>query len=211
MKNHTPTAGRSPIRRDLLLVAEMVEPGSRVLDVGSGDGVLLDYLVEQKKVDGRGIEIRQGRVSRCVARGLSVVQGDADTDLRDYPTGAFDYAILSQTLQAMRNPRETLLELLRIGRSAIVSFTNFGYWQLRGQLLVTGRMPTTELLPDPWYETQNIHLCTVRDFVALCEAEGIGIEKGLFLDRTGKASAFASPGWTANLFGEQAIFLLHRR
>ena len=152
-------------RADHLLVAEMVESGSRVLDVGCGDGDLLQ-LLESRGIDGRGIELSREGVNRCVAKGLAVVQGDADTDLVNYPDDAFDYVILSQTLQATRQPRAVLENLLRIGQRAIVSFPNFGFWKMRLQLLVGGHMPRTENLPATWYDTPNIHFCTIKDFVA---------------------------------------------
>lgn len=199
------------IRRDLLLIAEMVAPKSRVLDVGCGDGTLLEYLTREKQVDGRGIEVRQAGVNACVARGLSVVQGDADTDLDDYPNNAFDYAILSLTLQATRNPRQVLRSLLRIGRRAIVSFPNFGYWRVRLQLLAQGRMPMTEALDDPWYETQNIHLCTIRDFDELCAREGIVVEQRIAVDGSGNREGWRLEGRHANFFGAQAVYLLRRR
>lgn len=195
------------IRRDLLLIAEMVAPQSRLLDVGCGDGSLLEYLAREKQVDGRGIEIRQSGVNACVARGLSVIQGDADSDLPDYPDAAFDYVVLSLTLQATRNPRKVLHEMLRIGRRAIVSFPNFAYWRVRLQLLLGGRMPMTAALDDPWYETQNIHLCTIRDFDELCARDGIVVEQRIAVDGQGKRLG----GAPANLFGAQAVYLLHRR
>ncbi|HUA51251.1 MAG TPA: methionine biosynthesis protein MetW [Candidatus Sulfotelmatobacter sp.] len=203
-------ARRDSIRIDLQLIADMVAPGSRVLDVGCGDGMLLDYLVHFKGVDGRGIELSQDGVNACVTQGLSVIQGDADTDLRDYPSDAFDYVVLSQTLQATVNPRGVLHELVRIGRHAIVSFPNFGYWRVRAQLLLSGRMPRTHALLHDWYDTPNIHLCTITDFVDLAAHMQIAIERALTLDRTG-THVRERKGVLANLFGEQAVFLLSGR
>jgi methionine biosynthesis protein MetW len=196
------------IRGDLLLIAEMVEPGSRVLDIGCGDGALLAYLAAEKRVDGRGVELSQSGVNSCVRHGLSVIQGDADRDLKDYPSDAFDYAILSQTLQATRNPRDVIENLVRIGRRAIVSFPNFGHWRVRLRLLVGGRMPMTGLLSHPWYETPNIHFCTIIDFEELCREMGIRIERSLPLDHSGRPLHAAA---SANLLAEQAMFLLSRR
>ncbi|HZP18772.1 MAG TPA: methionine biosynthesis protein MetW [Bauldia sp.] len=197
-------------RVDLLAVAELVAPGSRVLDVGCGDGQLLKLLEETRGVDGRGVEIGQKNVNECVARGLSVIQGDADTDLVDYPDDAFDYVILSQTLQATHRPREVLEQLLRIGRKAIVSFPNFGHWRMRRLLLFTGRMPVTRSLPYSWYDTPNIHFCTIRDFVELCREIGARIEKATALRADGSRLAFNAPMWAWNLLGQQAVFLLSR-
>ncbi|WP_428249483.1 methionine biosynthesis protein MetW [Ferrovibrio sp.] len=211
MNTSIPAARTRDIRRDLLLIAEMVAPQSRVLDVGCGDGMLLEYLSREKKVDARGIEVRQSGVNACVARGLSVIQGDADTDLRDYPDAAFDYAILSLTLQATRNPRQVLRELLRIGKHAIVSFPNFAYWRVRMQLLLDGRMPMTAALDDPWYETQNIHLCTIRDFDELCQRDGIVVEQRIAVDGQGNREGWRLQGAAANVFGAQAVYLLRRR
>ena len=163
-------------RVDLTLIAEMINHDARVLDVGCGDGDLLELLTRTKNVDGRGIELSQEGVNASVARGLSVIQGDADTDLRDYPDDAFDYVILSQTIQATRNPREVLMQMKRIGRRAVVSLPNFGNWRIRLQLLWTGRMPVTRSLDQKWYDTPNIHLCTVRDFVSLCDELGFHID-----------------------------------
>lgn len=202
------TLSRGAIRVDLQLIADMVKPGSRVLDVGCGDGALLEYLVHLKGVDGRGIELSTAGVNACVSIGLPVIQGDADTDLFDYPDKAFDYVVLSQTLQAVRAPRATLTELLRIGRRAIVSMPNFGYWRLRWRFVARGRMPTSRALPDLWYDNPNIHLCTIRDFVALCQERGATIERGLFVNRQGQARQLAGNLALANLLGEYAIFLL---
>ena len=205
-------AKRAPearIRVDLQLIADMVEPNSRVLDVGCGDGALLDYLGHFKRVDGRGVELSQAGVNACVAQGLSVVQGDADTDLNQYPNDAFDYVILSQTLQATRDPRGALLHMLRIGRRGIVSFPNFGFWRVRRHLLFTGRMPVTETMPYGWYDTPNIHFCTVRDFKALCVELDIQIERALSLDGHGRVRSDKG-GPFDNLLGEQGMFLLKR-
>ena len=201
-------ADAGKMRIDLQIVAEMIAPGSRVLDVGCGDGALLRYLIAEKGVDGRGVEIGREGVKACMRRGLSVVQGDADADLKDYPDAAFDYVVLSQTLQATHNPREVLLQLLRIGRRAIVSFPNFGHWRCRAQLALTGRMPVTPTLDNPWYRTPNIHFCTIGDFLALCAAEGIAVERGHALAPDGSLRRL--PGFLANLFGDKGVFMLTR-
>jgi methionine biosynthesis protein MetW len=201
----------SSSRVDLLLVAEMVERGARVLDVGCGDGELLRILTEARGVDGRGIELSREGVNECVAKGLAVIQGDADTDLVDYPDDAFDYVILSQTLQATRRPRQVLEHMLRIGRRAIVSFPNFGHWQIRLQIMFTGRMPTTANLPHTWYDTPNIHFCTIKDFRGLCETVGARMQRAVALNAWGKPLRLNAPWWFWNLFGEQAVFLLTRK
>ena len=198
------------IRLDLQLIADMIEPEARVLDVGCGDGALLEYLAVFKGVDGRGIELSSDGVNACVGAGLAVIQGDADTDLVDYPDDAFDFVVLSQTLQAMRAPKETLRQMLRIGRHAIVSMPNFGHWRLRWRFLVNGRMPVSDWLPYQWYDSPNIHLCTIRDFVALCRELGVTIERGLFLDQTGTPRRVSTGLGLANLVGQEAIFLLRK-
>lgn len=198
-------------RPDHVLIAEMVTPGARVLDVGCGDGALLRLLEERKNVDGRGIEVSRDKVNACVAGGLSVIQGDADVDLNDYPDKAFDYAILSLTIQATRHPKTVLQNLLRIGRYAIVSFPNFGHWQIRMHLMFKGRMPRTRNLPEAWYLSPDAHLCTIVDFDDL--VKDVGAE-------TVQAVAFSSAGVRLpinrslrlqNVFGEKAVFLLREK
>ncbi|MGZ3409767.1 MAG: methionine biosynthesis protein MetW [Xanthobacteraceae bacterium] len=202
--------GAGNARVDLLLVAEMVAPGSRVLDVGCGDGQLL-RLLETRGVDGRGIEISREGVNASVAKGLAVVQGDADTDLADYPDNAFDYVILSQTIQATRHPRTVLEHMLRIGSHGVVSIPNFGHWSIRLGLLFGGRMPRTNNLPKTWYDTENIHFCTIKDFRDLCVELGVKLERVEALNYWGKRLRLPAPWWFWNLFGEQAVFLLSRR
>lgn len=211
MNPRDPRAARNAakIRADLKLIADMVAPGTRVLDVGCGEGSLLDYLEHVKQVTARGLELSQEGVNACVSQGLSVVQGDADTDLVDYPSHSFDYVILSQTLQATHDPRHVLEQLVRIGRRAVVSFPNFGYWRMRLSLLLGGRMPVTDALPLSWYETPNIHLCTIRDFAALCAQLGITVEQALGLGQDGRPQAIRSLR-LANLLGQHGIFLLRR-
>lgn len=202
------------IRQDLQLIAKMVQRGSRVLDIGCGDGALLSHLAETRGVDARGLELTQSNVNQCVARGLSVVQGDADTDLADYPTAAFDHVILSQTLQAVHRPAHVVNEMLRIGRSAIVSFPNFGHWRVRWQLFSEGRMPVTGTLSRPWYDTPNIHLCTIKDFEALTQEQHVKIEEAVTLNGRGKARALSGLNGLAlhhaNLFATEAIFNLRK-
>ena len=197
-------------RVDLLLIAEMVTPGARVLDVGCGDGTLLRLLAEKQDVDGRGMELSQAGVNSCVAQGLSVIQGDADDDLVYYPDLAFDFAILSQTLQATYSPRHVLEQLLRIGKRAVVSFPNFGHWRVRAQLLFGGQMPQTDNLPDSWYESPNIHLCTIKDFLGLCKDIGARVERVVALNAHGRKLGVSMPFLAQNLFGQQAVFLLSR-
>jgi methionine biosynthesis protein MetW len=204
----SPVAAPDELRRDLGLIAEMIEPATRVLDIGCGDGALLAYLARAKAVDARGIELSQSGVNACVRHGLSVIQGDADRDLDAFPDAAFDVVVLSQTLQATRQPRHVLEALLRIGKRAIVSFPNFGYWRIRLALLRRGRMPVSELLSNPWYDTPNIHLCTISDFVALCDEIGARIERSLTLDRHGRPFALDPRGGLANLLAEQGVFVL---
>jgi methionine biosynthesis protein MetW len=196
------------IRVDLQLIADMVASDTRALDVGCGDGALLAYLTNFKRVDARGMELSQAGVNACVANGLSVIQGDADSDLRAYPDAAFDYVILSQTLQATREPREVLMQMLRVGKRAIVSFPNFAHWQVRLRMVFGGRMPQTTSLPYKWYDTPNIHLCSIDDFRALCHDMGVTIERAIVLNS--KSRPIHMPPLLANLFGEQAVFMLKR-
>jgi methionine biosynthesis protein MetW len=198
------------LRPDLAAIAAMIPQGARVLDVGCGDGALLEHLTKSKQADGRGIELIQQKVNACVARGLAVMQGDADTDLAEYPTGAFDVSILSLTIQATRRPCEVLNHLLRIGRRTIISLPNFGHWRVRLSLLVGGRMPKTRALDDEWYDTPNIHLCTIADFVALAKANGAIIAQSLALNEHGGTRPMRADAWGPNLLAEGAIFLLRR-
>jgi methionine biosynthesis protein MetW len=198
------------IRVDLQHVADLVAPRARLLDVGCGDGALLAYLKLLKQVDGRGLELSMAKVSAAVSQGLPVIQGNLETDLADYPNGAFDFVVLSQTLQATHNPRIVLEELLRIGNRAIVSFPNFGHWRVRLSLLFGGRMPVTGVLANPWFDTPNIHLCTIADFVDLTRAMNISIEQSYALDGMGRRLGFAATASQANLGAQQALFLLTR-
>ncbi len=194
------------LRGDLAAIAGLVPSGARVLDIGCGDGALLAALRTAKAIDGRGIELSGANVAAAVARGLSVVQGDADADLADYPTGAFDVAILSDTLQAMRDPAAVLTDMVRIARQAIISLPNFGYWRVRASLMTRGRMPMTAALPAPWYATPNIHLCTIADFHDLARHLGLTVEARAFL-RGGHRCGTMWP----NLLADQAVFVLTRR
>jgi len=199
------------LRPDLSIIADLIPAGTRVLDVGCGDGALLEYLARTKGVDGRGIELSQHNVNASVARGLSVVQGDADTDLADYPSQVFDIVILSQTIQATRAPAKVLQQLLRIGRHAIVSLPNFGHWRIRLGLAFGGRMPRTHALDYPWHETPNIHLCTIADFVALARENGGIIEKAFALGESGRTRPMQPDAWGPNIFADGAVFLLKPR
>lgn len=198
------------MRLDLQLIADMIAPGSRVLDIGCSDGALIDELTRIRGCDARGIEIDMAEVTRTVARGLPVMHGDADSDLMHYPDRAFDYVVLSRTLQAVERPREVLRQMLRISERAIVSFPNFGHWQVRWQLLWSGRMPMTSVWARPWHETPNIHPCTIRDFFVLCAEEGYEVERWLAIDEAGRKSPWRRFSGLANIFGEQALFQLRR-
>ncbi|HXS98289.1 MAG TPA: methionine biosynthesis protein MetW [Candidatus Limnocylindrales bacterium] len=189
-------------RSDYAIIGEIVEPRTRVLDLGCGEGELLHWLAANKGVDARGVEIDGARVQRAIARGVSVFQSDIDEGLADYPGGAFDYVILSQTLQETRDPRRVLREMLRVGRRGIVAFPNFGHWRVRTAMLLSGRAPRTSLFPYEWYESPNIHFLTVQDFESLAALEKVTIERRYFLSGNRRIT------WRPNLFAEVAIYLL---
>ena len=199
------------LRPDLAVIAALINEGARVLDVGCGDGELLQWLRDHKQVDGRGIEIDQGQTHKAIARGIPVIQGDVTHDLPHYPDQSYDYAVLSQTLQTMHAPHEVLEQLVRIGKQAIVSVPNFGYWKNRLQLAITGKMPVNTTLSYEWYNTPNIHFCTITDFVILAERLGITIEDRVVVNANGEKANFTGYGFKANLFGQQGVFLLSKK
>lgn len=188
-------------RRDYAIISELVEPGTRVLDLGCGEGELLAWLRDNKNVDGRGVELTGASVQKAIARGVSVYQGDLESGLGDYPNQAFDYVILSQTLQQTRDPLGVLNGMLRIGKRGIVAFPNFGHWRVRVSHLLTGRSPRTKLFPYDWYDSPNIHFLTVLDFEALLEKQQWRIERRIFL--AGNREVTMVP----NLMSEVAVFL----
>ncbi len=196
------------LRPDLAVIADLIPEKTRILDVGCGDGALLEYLSTTKQVDGRGLELSQQKVNASVARGLPVIQGDADTDLGEYPSQVFDIVILSLTIQATRNPKAVLDQMLRIGRRTIVSLPNFGHLRIRLGLLARGRMPHNKTLDNEWYDTPNIHLCTIADFVDLAEISGAEIEHAFALTPAGRTKPMSPRSWGPNLLAEGAIFVL---
>jgi methionine biosynthesis protein MetW len=195
-------------RIDHSVILDLIPAGTKVLDLGCGDGSLLEKLVRMKGVTGRGIEISEEGVHACIAKGLTVLQGDIDEGLRDYPDRSFDYVILNQTIQAVKKPDMVLAEMLRVGGKGVVGIPNFGFWRMRLYLLLKGRMPKTEFLPYEWYDTPNIHFCSILDFEEYCAAKELRVEKRLYLatDRGGRVLKGVRP----NLFAESAVFLLSR-
>ena len=201
----------NPLRPDHAVIASLITPNARVLDVGCGNGALLGWLRDHKQVDGRGIEIDQQLVHRAIANGIPVIQGDVISDLPHYPDQSYDYVILGQALQAMTDPVAVLNQLVRIGKQAIVSVPNFGHWKNRLYLALFGKMPVTKTLSYQWYDTPNIHFCTITDFVILAEKLGITIEDRIVVDTAGHKGKFSGRGRWANLLGEQGVFLLSKR
>nr|VFJ48407.1 MAG: methionine biosynthesis protein MetW [Candidatus Kentron sp. DK] len=200
------TFAYSSLRKDLAIIGQWIEPGGRVLDLGCGDGALLIHLRDRLSVSGYGIEIDNRHVTQCVASGLNVVQGNLDEGLVDFDARSFDYVIMTQTLQAVRSPEQLLLEMLRVGREGIVTFPNFGHWSARLQIALQGKMPVSKILPYQWYDTQNIHLCTVSDFEQLCGQNGIRILQRVVVDVAHNEDLLTR--FFPNLFGEIAIYRL---
>lgn len=199
--------GGTRIDHDIIL--DLVPRGAKVLDLGCGDGSLLEKLVRKKEVRGSGIEISDEGIRSCIEKGLAVLQGDIDEGLRDYPDRSFDYIILNQTLQAVKKPDVVLGEMLRVGEKGVVGFPNFAYWKMRMYLLLRGRMPKTEFLPYDWYNTPNIHFCSIEDFDAYCDRFELRVERRIYLsnDRGGRVLRGVRP----NLFAESAVYLLAKR
>lgn len=198
------------LRPDHSVIIDMIPEGASVLDVGCGEGELLEAL-KAKGINARGMELDQEKVSICLRKGLSVMQGDADIDLTHYPDKGFDYVILTQVLQVTKYPNKILEEVLRLTDNAIVSIPNFGYWENRIQLLFNGRMPVTKKLSYQWYETPNIHFCTLRDFVILCNDLGLQTNKSLAIKPSGKIIDFNTPGSVVNLVAELGVFLIGKK
>ncbi|MDC1280035.1 methionine biosynthesis protein MetW [Pelagibacteraceae bacterium] len=198
------------MKREFQIISNFIEKNTRVLDVGCGDGTLMEFLKNNKNIDIRGIEISKKNAQKCVGRGLTVIEGDAEKDLTQFPDSSFDFVILSQTLQAFLNPETVIKELLRIGKKAIVTVPNFGFWKVRLHLLVKGTMPITKNLPDEWYNTPNIHMCTIKDFYNFCHNRKINLDKALALHNENTSSINEVNLNIKNLSAELGIFLIER-
>lgn len=198
------------IRFDLEIIARLIKENSKVLDIGCGNGELLKFLKENKKIDGRGLEISQRQVSKAIMKGLSVIQGDAESDLEFYPDDSFDYAILSQTIQATKQPKAILEEMLRIAKFAIVSLPNFAYFKNRLHLVLKGTMPINKSIPFEWYETPNIHFCSIKDFKSLCKCLNLETEQEVFLSSRRELKKIFGSKFCANLMAEYGIFVLQK-
>ena len=198
------------MKQEFKIISDLIDENSHVLDVGCGDGILMEYLVKEKKVNIRGIEISKTKVQNCIAKGLTIIEGNAEEDLKQFPDKSFDYVVLSQTLQAFLNPEKVINELLRIGKQAIVTIPNFGYWKIRLHLLLKGTMPVTRTLPDEWYNTPNIHLCTIKDFVYFSKAKKFKLSKSIAL-RSNQLSYIKDGNLNLkNLSSNLGIFLIER-
>ena len=196
-------------KKDFKIIADLIPAKSSVIDVGCNDGSLLEFLKEEKDIDGRGMEIDQQKVQLCLSKGISVIEGDADLDLYDYPDNLFDYSILTYTLQATKSPKNVLSELVRISSKAIISFPNFGHWKIASSLLLKRKMPISEKLSYSWHETPNLHFCTINDFIDLCDETGIRIEKQANL-KTNKLNKFNGKNLLNSYFNEVGLFLVSK-
>ncbi|MDB2693227.1 methionine biosynthesis protein MetW [Candidatus Pelagibacter bacterium] len=196
------------MKQEFKIISDLIEKNTRVLDVGCGDGILMEYLKYNKEIDIRGIEISKDNVQKCLSKGLTVIEGDAEKDLLQFPDSSFDFVILSQTLQAFLNPEIVIKELLRVGKKAVVTIPNFGFWKVRLHLLVKGTMPITKNLPDEWYNTPNLHMCTIKDFYNFCENRKIKLDKSLALHNEKISSINRLNLNTKNLSAELGIFLI---
>ena len=198
------------MKTEFKIIADLIKPNTRVLDVGCGDGTLMEFLKNNKEIDIRGIEILKNNVQQCIGKGLTVIEGDAEKDLSQFPDGSFDFVILSQTLQAFLNPEKVISELLRVGKKAIVTIPNFGYWKVRLHLLIKGTMPVTRTLPDDWYNTPNLHMCTIKDFFIFCENRKINLYKSIALQNL-KSSKISNTNLSLkNLTAVLGIFLIEK-
>ena len=198
------------MKPEFKIISDLVETNMRVLDVGCGDGTLMEFLKNNKKIDIRGIEISKNNVQQCIGKGLTVIEGDAEKDLSQFPDGSFDFVILSQTLQAFLNPEKVISELLRVGKKAIVTIPNFGYWKVRLHLLIKGTMPVTRTLPDEWYNTPNLHMCTIKDFFNFCENRKINLYKSIALHNLKSSKITNANLALKNLTSVLGIFLIER-
>ena len=198
------------MKQEFKIISDLIDENSHVLDVGCGDGILMEYLVKEKKVNIRGIEISKTKVQNCIAKGLTIIEGNAEEDLKQFPDKSFDYVVLSQTLQAFLNPEKVINELLRIGKQAIVTIPNFGYWKIRLHLLLKGTMPVTRTLPDEWYNTPNIHLCTIKDFVYFSKDKNFKLSKSIALRRNQLSYIKDGNLNLKNLSSNLGIFLIER-
>ena len=196
------------MKKEFKVIASLLPNNIRVLDVGCGDGSLMDLLIKEKNIKVRGLEINKENVKKCISKGLSVIEGNAETELHQFPDQSFDFAVLSQTLQAFYSPENVLKDLLRIGKSVIVSIPNFGYWKVRTSLLVFGSMPVTKTLPDTWYNTPNVHLCTIKDLFKFCLEKNINMDKIVGINKNKTSEIRKSNLELKNLFSELGIFLL---
>jgi methionine biosynthesis protein MetW len=198
------------MKQEFKIIANNIENNTRVLDVGCGDGVLIEYLKQEKNIDVRGLEISKDKVQTCISKGLTVIEGNAEIDLKQFPNNSFDYVVLSQTLQAFLNPEIVINELLRVGKRAIVTIPNFGFWKVRLHLLFKGTMPVTKTLPDEWYNTPNLHMCTIKDFVKFSKTMNFKIFKSIALNNMNTTKIDMSNLFFKNLFSELGIFLIEK-